>query len=116
MAVVNDIPPQGTSPGFDFFEVYQRNTPFDQELPNPTRRTYFNGRASSNLFASDAIPGAPPPVSAFEFLNLSYTDFATPVFASGPVTRLYAAPEPITLALLGHGLGLAGLAFSRRKQ
>lgn len=86
----------GTPTPYDFFEVYQRDSPLDSPI-DPTRLSFFNGQApAGTLFSSDALPKKPPPVSSFEFLNLQYTDYAVSAGASvtGTVTKLFAAHGP----------------------
>ena len=102
IVVLNDI---GLS--FDFFEVYQRDTPLNQ-VQDPTRLAFFNGRGPTSLFVSDALPTVLPPASAFEFLNLQYTDYAISSVSSaqGRVTTLHTIPEPSSLLLALSGLAL----------
>ena len=90
----------GVPTPYDFFEVYQRDTPLDSSA-DPTKLFYFNGRAPAGaLFDSDALPNKPPPVSSFEFLNFQYTNTAVTPYnsAAGTVTKLYAA-RPSTASL-----------------
>jgi len=115
ITVLNDAG-QGQGPPFDFFEIFFRNTSFDTVLPNPTRLFVLAGRAGTGLFADDSLPAVPPAVSAFDFLNFQYTDttIVEGASATGVITHIARIPEPSTLALLG--LGLMGLAITRRRR
>ena len=115
ITVLNDAG-QGQGTPFDFFEIFFRNTSFDTVLPNPTRLFFLNGRAGTGLFADDSLPTAPPAVSAFDSLHFQYTDtmIVDGASATGVITRIAQIPEPSTLALLG--LGLVGLAMTRRRK
>lgn len=98
ITVLNDVP---NDPPWDFFEAYMRDIPLDSNQ-DPTRLFVFNGRAPASLFPSDALPGVPPLVSGFEFLNFQYTDFGVSnnASATGRITAFYRIPEPGTLFLL----------------
>ena len=94
MTVISAV---GTPTPYDFFEIYQRDTPLDSPV-DPTKLSFFNGRATAlSLFTSDDLPLVPPPVSSFEFLNLQYTDFAGGGYSTtAAVTKLYAARRSTT--------------------
>ena len=115
ITVINDAG-QGQGPLFDFFEIFFRNTSFDQVLPNPTRLFFLAGSAGTGLFGDDSLPLNPPAVSAFESLHFQYTDtmIVEGASATGVITHIQRLPEPSTLALLG--FGLVGLAITRRRK
>jgi hypothetical protein len=100
----------------DFFSVFFRNTSFDSVLPNLTRRFLLYGSAGTGLLADDSLPAVPPAVSAFDFLSFQYMDttIVEGASATGVITHITRLPEPSTLALLG--LGLMGLAITRRRR